>query len=133
MSQPMEEEAKEYYPGDQLLIIVTDSITDEQRDKVHEVVKANAIAWWHYFANTWLVIGHNAEFWQDALAEPLRDGAAAFMALELRPNEPGRGAPFAGYGLDPDRRFGWLHKHWPQSKPAKPKPSDRPGAPGPAR
>ena len=87
-------------------IIVIDRPQPEEREAVHELVKANADTWWHWFENTWLVTGNlTAVRWRDVLKPAAKPGPSAILIVQLADEG------WAYFGPKAKERAKWLHEH----------------------
>jgi hypothetical protein len=65
-------------------VIIANKITDDQRSRMHELVKAQGDGWWHHYADAWIVQNHSAAFWRDLLMGIVGEtGVAGVLVLEL--------------------------------------------------
>lgn len=88
-------------------IVMADRIGPEKREAIHAIVKEHSSGWWHHFANVWIVRGHSATFWRDALIEHL-GSPSAVLVMSLPPKDATR---WAYYGSKAQEKAEWLHKY----------------------
>ena len=109
MSQQPPPEAREFDPGIRVYIIVTDLISETQRNQIHELVKSKAVAWWHHFANIWIVTGHSVRFWTENVTPLVKDGPAQMFVFKLQRAATPTGQTWSGFAYG--EMYGWLEKH----------------------
>lgn len=87
-------------------VILADRIGPEKREAIHEVVKQHSEGWWHHFTNVWIVRGHTAKFWRDAV---IGLGTPSSVLVLNLPAEKDRTWAYAGPKAE--ERAEWLHKY----------------------
>ena len=89
--------------------IVADGVTPEQREAMHEAIKAASHrGWWHHFGNLWIVRGLSATEWRNTVREPVRGGAASVVVLKIDTDDSGT---WAWFGANAEKACRWLHDY----------------------
>jgi hypothetical protein len=114
VSQQPPTEPREYDPGNRVYMIVTESISDRQRNLIHEFVKDHAVAWWHHFANVWIVTGHSVRYWTENIKPLVEEGPAQMFVFRLQRAATATGKTWSGYA--DSEMYGWLEKHLRQDR-----------------
>ena len=83
-------------------VIIVDSVTTEQREAVHEVIKERAAAWWHHVPDVWIVLSDQTTAdWKNLLKTELHAGPASLLTLRLPGDKGGRWSTF-GFSRKPE-------------------------------
>ena len=90
-----------------LFILVANELSDEQREKIQDVVKANADGWWHHMPNVWLLSGKTATAWRDLVKDIVAPGPAGILVFKVD-------TVFSGgwSGYTQKKMYPWLHENW---------------------
>jgi hypothetical protein len=88
-------------------VIAINRATPEQRQQVHEIVKANANGWWHAFADCWIVGGKTAAEWRDLVGVVFPIGPGGVLVLKIDT----AGATWAYRATFKDSAKEWLRTH----------------------
>lgn len=94
-------------PNEDFHAIIIDGANEEEREAIHEAVKASTEWWWHRFSDTWIVRGGTAEEWRDRITPLLQTGPSSVLVLSLPPLAQRR---WSYYGPNAKERGEWLHK-----------------------
>jgi hypothetical protein len=84
--------------------ITLDQATDAHREAVQAIVKAHSQAWWHHFADLWIVQGHDPTYWRDLIQPTLMNSTARLLVFTL-PSVSGRGWAGASISMNVSK---WL-------------------------
>jgi hypothetical protein len=81
---------------DQAHVVILDAPSAEQREQVHEAVKANAAAWWHHLPDVWIVLSDkDANDWRDLV----REAATPKLNVLVLKLPPRRGFRWSYYNI----------------------------------
>lgn len=94
-------------------IVCSNPSTDEQNKAFVEFLDKNSLNWWHWLANTWLIIDDQDQFTATTLRSGIKDlfPGIHMMVFEL----PKDGTNWAGYGPngeDNNNMFTWIKNNW---------------------
>jgi hypothetical protein len=75
-------------------IILIDGAAPSVIEAIHAIVKENAIGWWHYFGNVWIVGGYTPSEWRDLIRDVIPRGRAVKLLVIELPAEQRNWASF---------------------------------------
>jgi hypothetical protein len=92
-----------------MFLLALSEANDPQRDAVQAIVKAHAVAWWHYFPDIWLVEGHDHIYWRDLIKPVLLLSPAHVISFQLPATKDERMWAMTGIAGD---RTKWLFESY---------------------
>lgn len=93
------------------VVSINDS-EDEQERKFIDFLRENGLSWWHWLANTWLVVDAKGKFsasdFRDTVKEVFKNEHV--LVIEMRED----GDTWSGFGPNTENRnmFRWLKTNW---------------------
>lgn len=88
-------------------IVVASSLSAQQREQIHEIVKAKSNGWWHHMPNVWIVRGGTVASWTDSWTSVVEPGRAAGLVFKLD-----NGTPEGWSGYAEQKMYDWIQDIW---------------------
>jgi len=93
-------------------VVLIEVSTEDQNVLMLEWIKSEAIGWWHWFQNIWLLSNKHGHLEASTIRDKVREiyGTANVLVLEIKGTED----TWSGYGPKGENRnmFTWLRSDW---------------------
>jgi len=72
-------------------VIIANGIYPWERNRMHELIKANTASWWHYFPDVWIVAGgQTAAAWRDLFSDVVSRKPSSVLVFQVSSQWAGR-------------------------------------------